>query len=208
MQLINRDDGFRLCNNDYQDLFSFWPGWGFCAWLEFPSEWCESTWGTLHFQLIWGSFYFHFPWFKTYPDHGQCEGPRFGFAFHNGCFWLYYGNTEGKSGDPVKAIHMPWDWGGAPSKRLAPDEQHDYTYVLESGERQEVTATIYPYRQIWRRWWLPHKRVHEGIHIEWSESIGEEVGTYKGGTLATGFLSKPGETPLETMRRMERDYKC
>lgn len=86
---------------------------------------------------------------------------------------------------------------------------HDYTYKLRSGEIQHRKATIYVDRMEWRWRWLkllPWPRlVRTSINVSFDGEVGEGTGSYKGGTIGCGYDMKPGETPLETLRRMERE---
>lgn len=184
-------------------------GWGFRCSIEFPSDWHEERQGTIHFCLIWGDVFLRFPWPWTYEDHYQCEGPRFGFAFHHGCMWLYHGNSTGTHKDRSHTvIRMPWDWGASVRfEKVGAKETHDYHYQLTSGKIQERKATIQIEEREWRRLWWPWKRVWRGIDIRFSDEVGEETGSWKGGCIGCGYEMEPGETALNCLRRMERERK-
>lgn len=47
----------------------------------------------------------------------------------------------------------------------------------------------------------------ENEHSKHTGEVGESTGGWKGGTLGCGYEMKPGETPLETLRRMECERK-
>lgn len=87
---------------------------------------------------------------------------------------------------------------------------YDYEYQRKNGEIQQRKAAVHVDRMEWRaRWWpiIPIKKISTSIWVDFNEEIGEEVGTWKGGTTGCGYSMLPGETPLMTLRRMERERK-
>lgn len=90
-------------------------------------------------------------------------------------------------------------------------ETHPYTYHLKSGEVQNVTATITVEEMEWRRKWMPFSRlfalVRKSIDIHFSSEVGERSGSWKGGCIGCSYEMRSGETPLETLSRMERERK-
>lgn len=115
-------------------------------------------------------------------------------------------------------------------------ESYPYTYVLDRGEIQNRIATLKVEEREWR-WknfkWSPYPRmVRKTISVEFSYAgllersvliekrfhptknsekvtgeVGERTGSWKGGTLGCGYDMLPGETPLQTLRRMEIERK-
>ena len=128
-----------------------------------------------------------------------------------------------------KFWHMPWEWkhfktevmrpDGSFVKRVAcyekgePDgrwqETYDYEYTLKSGEVQKRKATIYVEKMEWRRrflrWVSLFAKVRTSIDISFDDEVGERTGSWKGGTIGCGWNMKAGETPLEALRRMEKE---
>ncbi len=95
---------------------------------------------------------------------------------------------------------------------LKKTETYPYRYVLKSGGVQNVTATISKERWIrgrhilsWLGLWP--SRVSYSINVQFDGEVGEEAGSWKGGCVGCGYSMKPGETPLDTLRRMERERK-
>jgi len=221
---------FRFWMNDFS-VIEISKGWGLALSLELPSEWHEEDRAMLRIHLGWPSIFIGIPWPFNYrfKDHGQCSGPRVGFAFHDASLWLYHGNETGYSKDrsATTTIHMPWYWGscknhfvmsklgmwvdhiGSWEKGKEPDnrrtETYDYIYTLDSGEIQNRKATIYVDKMIWRRFWWPMKMVRESINVDFDDEVGEETGSWKGGTLGCGYDLLPNETPEQCLRRMERE---
>ena len=91
-------------------------------------------------------------------------------------------------------------------------EEHPYTYRLKNGKVQKVIATITVEEREWRRKWTSRiklfPKIIKSINVKFSEEIGEETGSYKGGVIETGYNMLKDETPLQTLRRMEENYKC
>jgi hypothetical protein len=81
-----------------------------------------------------------------------------------------------------------------------------YRYVLRSGTVQERTATIGVSEREYRwRWfmWLPRPRMVKRT----IDQVGERSGSWKGGCLGCSYELRPGETPDDCLRRMERERK-
>ena len=88
-------------------------------------------------------------------------------------------------------------------------DAHPYTYTLRSGEVQKRTATILHERwtrgrNILSRIGWP-SQVEHVIDVHFDDEVGERTGSWKGGTIGCGYEMRPGETPLDTLRRMEAE---
>lgn len=92
-------------------------------------------------------------------------------------------------------------------------ETFDYTYTLRSGEIQRVTATCGLEEREWRWRWFKWFRVpgtytiRRSIDIDFSEEVGEERGSWKGGTIGCGYELLPGESIEQCLRRMEKERR-
>lgn len=90
-------------------------------------------------------------------------------------------------------------------------EDHPYKYVLRSGEEQHVTATIgveeREWRPKWFKWTNLFAQTSRTIKVDFSDEVGEETGSWKGGTVGCGYELRPDETPLACLRRMEQERK-
>jgi len=86
-----------------------------------------------------------------------------------------------------------------------------YQYILNSGEVQEVIAKItvkkLEWRQRWLKWTRLFRKIKTFIDIDFSEEIGEGSTGYKGGVLGCSFDMLKNETPIECLRRMEKERK-
>ncbi len=88
-------------------------------------------------------------------------------------------------------------------------EEHAYHYMTDSGEVQHVTAKVTVERSTRRRpWWLLHwSRTTRCIAVSFGEGVGDEVGSWKGGTTGCWYEQRRGETPRDTLRRMQRERR-
>lgn len=83
-----------------------------------------------------------------------------------------------------------------------------YQYVCRDGTVQDVQATVYVTRRTWGWQNLPFVRMRQtAIDVRFSEEVGEARGSYKGGCTGCGYNMRPGETPEQTLRRMETERR-
>lgn len=208
LQRENKKPLLRVFGQDGEVAYASLGVSGLQAEIEFPSDWHEQRRAWVRFGLGLGKLAFSFPWSKVVPDEYQCSGPRYGFHFYEDLFWLNYGKSTGRpKDDPHLTIYMPWAWKHREHKILSEPETHPYTYTLRSGEVQERTATIKVEQRRWTRWWLPFRQVRKYIDIDFSDEVGERSGSWKGGCTGCSYDMRPGETPLQALRRMETERK-
>lgn len=90
-------------------------------------------------------------------------------------------------------------------------ETHPYTYTLKNGIVQKVEATIIVQEMEWRQRWLMwtklFNKVRKSINIDFNQEVGEQTGSWKGGTLGCGYDLLPDEEPIDCLRRMEKERK-
>lgn len=182
----------------------------------------------LNIQILWIQIFWHLPIrTKREPD---CEWPSYGFYFSRAAFVI-------KKGKGIKSLYWPWSMNWYRTSALLVDgsyeheyrgdrknfwdkdvwgkkiayQQHPYKYILKSGEVQNVTATIHVKQREWRRRWLMFtplfNHVDTDIEVDFSDEVGEEAGSWKGGCTGCGYKMLPGETPAETLKRMESERK-
>lgn len=166
----------------------FMASWGF-SW-----RWGKHDLGrALH--LNWGNRckIIHMPWDYTFIRHDVLMADGSWKRVARGRF------------DEVGDEGCPWNW----TDKL--QETHDYIYTLRSGTVQHRKATIgveeREWRQKWLRWCPWFAKVRRTIDVSFSDEVGERTGSWKGGCLGCGYDLLPGETPLECLRRMERERK-
>lgn len=169
------------------------------------------------------NLFFHLP-IKTGKD--ECETPMYGVYWIDQALCLCFHRWR-------KHIYMPWSWNfykrweqvegygkdrhwveiprGCPYDKIAFKETHDYKYVLKSGEIQNRKAEISVNRMEWRMksfMWFPFiNKSQICINVSFDGEVGEGTGSWKGGTTGCGYEMKSGETPLQTLRRMETERK-
>lgn len=102
-----------------------------------------------------------------------------------------------------------WERDKEPDGRWT--ETYPYTYTLRSGEVQHRTAKVYVEQRKYK-WrclqWLPfYCATRQAIEFQFNDEVGERTGSWKGGCIGSGYNMLPGETPLDTLRRMESERK-
>ncbi len=147
----------------------------------------------IHFN--WGDKYkiIHMPWDYTHIRHDILMADK---------TW----KRVGKGGlDNMNDDSMPWRW----TDKF--QETYDYKYLLRSGNAQEVKATIgveeREWRQKWLKWTPLFAKVRRTIDVSFSNEVGERSGSWKGGCTGCGYNLLKGETPLQCLRRMEKERK-
>lgn len=87
-------------------------------------------------------------------------------------------------------------------------KDYSYTYTLENGKIQNVIANVVIEKRYYSRKWFPFiKKSFHSIWVTFSESIGENVDSWKGGVTGCGWDILEGETAEESLRRMEKERK-
>lgn len=138
--------------------------------------------------------------------------------------WRYWSREYlGQDGEWHVTKYARLDDGGKveePVQAPAWSEQHSYHYMLDNGVVQEVVATIERTR-CKREWlWFGEKgwlnrllrkvspsRQDQYIDIQFSDEVGARRGSWKGGTIGCAWEMRPGETPREALRRMQRERR-
>lgn len=88
-------------------------------------------------------------------------------------------------------------------------ETHDYIGTTKSGAKINTKATIRVVHREWRRLWLPFMSLfsfsRKQIDIQFDPGVGDDRSGWKGPMTGCSYDMKPGETPLECLRRMEAE---
>lgn len=112
---------------------------------------------------------------------------------------------------------QPW----RPGEGVEPyTETHPYHYMLDDGEVQHIEATVTRERASRGLYWFSNsgpvsrflrllgpKWRSESIDITFSDEVGARRGSWKGGCVGCGYNMKPGETPRQTLLRMQRERR-
>lgn len=181
---------------------------------------------SLHVHALWTSVYVTLPFLQRWhrdpyeimESWGFSLGPEMGLHLHWGrktkIIYMPWRNWVQTAHD-VRCVDGSWaPWVGSWEHEKEPDgralETHPYRYILRSGEVQDRTATIYVERRVrklkWLRW-LPFGRTAYAIDVRFNDEVGERSGSWKGGCIGCGYTLRENETPLECLRRMERERK-
>lgn len=87
-------------------------------------------------------------------------------------------------------------------------ETHSFT---DSYDGTVVNATISVEEMEWRPFWFQwtglFKFTRRSIDVQFDKEVGERKGSWKGGTVGCGYRLLPNETPLDCLRRMEKERK-
>ena len=84
----------------------------------------------------------------------------------------------------------------------------DFTYTLKNGTVQKRIATVRVERMAHGYRWLPFPfHIRTSIWMDFDGEVGERTGSWKGGTTGCGWDVLPGETAVQSFRRMERERK-
>lgn len=184
---------------------------------------------SLHVHLFWVQVYISLPFLKRWAHEPKEIMESWGLSYTGpDCGGLHL-----TWGTHYKIVAMPWhDWVhmshevrradgswtpfvGSWERDKEPDNRHTetypYRYLLRSGEKQEVLATIFVERRTWRlrllKWTRALQHTRHAIDVSFSDEVGEGHGSWKGGTIGCGYDLRPDETPYECLRRMERERK-
>jgi hypothetical protein len=223
-------------DNEYRnDWLTFYPKWSNLAFSLDLVEY-DGDRPQLHICPGWGNFFIKLPFKSKYNDHFEAptygiyyharafwlqHGIDKVTAFHlpwdmdwvrtsklrkDGTWFHEYRGDRKRLGG-----WKAWDNYEKQIESSFWKEDYPYTYRLRSGEVQNITATVTVEEREWRwRWfkWLPFPRnISKTISVDFSEEVGEERGSWKGGTIGCGYSMLPRETALETLRRMEKERR-
>lgn len=180
-------------------------------------------------------FFFHLtiklPFRNKWTD--ECDSPRWGIAIHSNTFWVYKGGKGNMNGGTkCWTWSIPFftkDWirtsillkDGTWEHETKRDNKNFYEQEWKSKQKsweydytdsydgEIIPTTIYVDEREWRPKWLHWTKrfaiVRRSIDVHFSKECGKQKGSWKGGCLGCGYILQPGETPLECLRRMERE---
>lgn len=171
----------------------------------------------------WGQIFLSLP-YNTKEE--ECGYPDYGLIFYsvNGEIPNHIWIRKGFKGS---TINFPWAkkfwkrevftkdgwvqgedfWDEDKWKNKIVKEIYPYNYTLKSGNIQKRTAEIYQEKRYWRNWFKLNTYCRKIIEVTFNDEVGERSGSWKGGTIGCGYEMKKGETPLDTLRRMEKERK-
>lgn len=211
--------------------YEFTTGWSVFALSYKEAGFDTDSLAYIHISIIWGSLFIYTSQkYKKYNGNYDQEERTWGISYYkyDHSIYLQYGKK-------YKFIPMPWVYRFYNRSILLKDnmwiqkldknidiyddkwnklkykEIHQYTYKLKNGKIQKTIATIGVYEMEWRMkflyWTKLFNKKHKYIDINFDKEIGERTGTWKGGVVGTSFKMLDNETPLQTLKRMERNKK-
>jgi hypothetical protein len=206
---------FKIAPASYFDnrlMIQIVPFWGqlfiHIGWIRSKYDECDPPRYGFYFYSIQGPIPTEFVWCwgrknKTFYMPWSPEWVRTSRMLKDKT-WLHEMRGNRKKG-------IDFDWWKEDVKESLWKETHPYKYVLKDGTVQERTATIKVEEREWRpRWFMwtsLFARKIRSIDIEFNDEVGERTGSWKGGTLGCGWNLLSKESPLECLRRMERERK-
>lgn len=106
-------------------------------------------------------------------------------------------------------INNEQDWKYNASEDFKSQIYYDYVYTYEPL-KQTSNCRYYVCERCWRPKWFKWTDLfslkQRVIEVEFSEGMGPNKDSWKGGTIACSFKIKDGETAEECIRRMEKEY--
>jgi len=206
-----------------------WKRWSVAAELIYSGSDDEDKWPwMIHIHFLLLNLFLHLPVKYEPPskrEHWMREWQQWGFSLCDDAVHFHW--NEG-----IKIWHLPWfskvhqrhevrradgSWvpfvGSWETDKKQPDGREEfvfpYTYVLKRGEVQNRIATVYVDRRAWRprgfTWTALFENCRQSIDVRFNEEVGERTGSWKGGYVRCGWEMLPGETPEQTLRRMEQE---
>lgn len=180
----------------------------------------------IHIDLLWISWYIHLP---IYSSIDECEYPEFGFYYHSNALVLCWNMkkkfihmpweytwirtsrltkdntwvTDSKKEGRKQFWEDKWD-------NILWKETYHYPYTTKYGEVQDdIEATIgvseMEWRQKWLKWTKIGAKIRKSIEVEFSNEVGSERGSWKGGVMGVGYTMLSGEEPKDTLMRMNKE---
>ena len=165
--------------------------------------------------------------------------PReYGFSYAERSLHVHYGpQTHDSNSSKSKCYFLPWleyrfvrnSWyglNGEELRRVGPRSEGDYEFEqtmpkacfeFEDYDGKKIVAATHIEEREWKRgtgWfkWLSliwPSKVRRSLDIRFSEEVGPEKGSWKGGTLGHGIEMLPGELHEEAFRRYcEQEHRA
>lgn len=84
-------------------------------------------------------------------------------------------------------------------------EQHHYLYIDCYGRNQSCMCTIHVEEREWLHKPSGKHKISRDISVDFDGELGTQAGSWKGGTVGCNYEMRDDETPLQTLRRMEKE---
>lgn len=194
-----------------------------------------SLWGLVLLPFLfvgWGKLYMHLPIKTGIQD---CDSASWGVNIHDNTLWIYIGGGGNFSGgkkwitwnfpiltkDWVRTSTLlkdgSWEHETKGNKKDFYEKEwkekqasweYDYT---DSYDNTIIPTVIYVEEREWRPKWLKWTKMfaktRRTIDIHFSKEVGKRKGSWKGGTVGCSYELLPNESPLDCLKRMEKERK-
>ncbi len=184
----------------------------------------------IHLQLLFFTLNIYLPFRNKWED--ECDGPSYGIAIHNNTFWVYKGGKGNYGGNKWWTWDIPffslewirtsvllkddtWEHETKGNKKDFyktewKSKQKSWTYdYIDNYDGEVIPTTIYVVDREWRPKWLTWTKLFATkitrIEVEFSKEVGSAKGSWKGGTLGCSYALLKNETPLDCLKRMEKE---
>lgn len=163
----------------------------------------------------------------------ECDPPKWGISIHGNTFWIYRGGKGNMNGGnkwwtwyfpfiTQKLVRTSillkddtWEHETKGNKKdFYKDEwkekQKSWTYdYTDKYDGEIIPTTIYVDEREWRPKWLTWTKLfakkRRTIDIHFSKECGERKGSWKGGVTGCNYGLLANETPLDCLKRMEKE---
>lgn len=163
----------------------------------------------------------------------ECVPPKYGIAIHGNTFWIYKGGKGNLNGGnkwwtwDIPLLTKEWvrtsillkdnTWeheSKGNSKKFYSDEwkskQKVWEYSYEDNTDGEIIPTkVHVEEREWRPKWLTWTKffrdIHRTIDVEFLKECGRGKGSWKGGVTGCSYRLLKNETPMDCIKRMEKE---
>lgn len=209
----------------------FWWGWNFDISYEICGYFDNRP--RINLCLIFFHLEFILPFRNKWTY--ECDAPKWGLAIHNKTVWIYRGGKgNGNGGNKWWTWHIPFitkDWVRTSillkdgswehetkkdRKDFYKDEWKEKQQVWEYDFTDKYDGEIIPtkiyvdereWRPKWLKWTKLFAKTNRSIDVHFSKEVGSRKGSWKGGTIGCSYTLLPNETPLDCLKRMEKERK-
>jgi len=216
---------------EYNDWVIFY--WGWCFDISFDICGYFDNRPRINLDLIFFSLTFVLPFRNKWTD--ECDGPKWGIAIHNNTVWIYRGGEGNLNGGTkwwtwyIPFITKEWfrtsvllkdnTWEHSIKnnrKSFYEDKwkqkQMSWVYdYIDSYDEKIIPTTIYLSEMEWRPKWLQWTSLfaikESYIDIHFSQEVGKEKGSWKGGCTGCSYKIQINEHPIACLKRMEKERK-
>lgn len=216
--IIGRKENFQL---------EIYPTWGFTI-KYLTIGYNDYDYPLFIFQFIFGGFYLTLPWKHNIEKNYGKDDPSYGITYHNKTIMFYWNRK-------CRVWNLPYSYTWIRTSLLLSDRTWEYetkgnrkTFYEKKWIKKrwqinipykhrttndgdiDVLVTCHITEREWRQKWLKWTKIGTNIkrtlNVDFSEEVGTGRGSWKGGTIGTGFdISKSGDINVG-LKKMEKKY--